>query len=379
MTETAGHAAADKARFKVLAAALFAYLKPHKARLAQAAVSMLILAAIKNAVIYISGPVVKGVFMDKNMELLQLIVISLPFLFVLRMAVEYTNGYLMSWLGQRVVQKIREDLFEHVHRLSLEFHWRKRSSDVMSRVINDLNNVQNTVQFIPLYGIRDVVTVVACVGLLFYLNWRLALMAVVVLPLIAALLGVLGKKMRKASSESNVIVGEISHKFQESLQGMLVVKAFNYEEQAIANFKVSNDAYFSKMMRYLRATSMSGPVMEFISGIVLVGIIQMSGQAIFHGTMTVEHFVSFAIAYVTAYVPLKNIGNLNSKLQQGMAAIAETARHPAWFDPGDPEANLLQPQLGLLLRQLEYHMQRGLGCGHGLLAVLQVGSVTGHR
>jgi len=320
MTETAERAAADKARFKVLARALFAYLKPHKARLAQAAVSMLILAAIKNAGIYISGPVVKGVFMDKNMDMLHLIVISLPFLFVLRMAVEYTNGYLMSWLGQRVVQKIREDLFEHVHRLSLEFHWRKRSSDVMSRVINDLNNVQNTVQFIPLYGIRDVVTVVACVGLLFYLNWRLALMAVVVLPLIAALLGVLGKKMRKASAESNVIVGEISHKFQESLQGMTVVKAFNYEEQAIANFKVSNDAYFSKMMRYLRATSMSGPVMEFISGMVMVGIIQMSGQAIFHGTMTVEHFVSFAIAYVTAYVPLKNIGNLNSKLQQGMAA-----------------------------------------------------------
>lgn len=312
--------AADKARFKVLAAALFAYLKPHKARLAQAAVSMLILAAIKNAVIYISGPVVKGVFMDKNMEMLQLIVISLPFLFVLRMAVEYTNGYLMSWLGQRVVQKIREDLFAHVHRLSLEFHWRKRSSDVMSRVINDLNNVQNTVQFIPLYGIRDVVTVVACVGLLFYINWRLALMAVVVLPLIAALLGVLGKKMRRASAESNVIVGEISHKFQESLQGITVVKAFNYEEQAIANFKVSNDAYFSKMMRYLRATSMSGPTMEFISGMVMVGIIQMSGQAIFNGTMTVEHFVSFAIAYVTAYVPLKNIGNLNSKLQQGMAA-----------------------------------------------------------
>ena len=189
----------------------------------------------------------------------------------------------------------------------------------MSRVINDLNNVQNTVQFIPLYGIATW-TVVACVGLLFYLNWRLALMAVVVLPLIAALLGVLGKKMRKASAESNVIVGEISHKFQESLQGMTVVKAFNYEEQAIANFKVSNDAYFSKMMRYLRATSMSGPVMEFISGMVMVGIIQMSGQAIFHGTMTVEHFVSFAIAYVTAYVPLKNIGNLNSKLQQGMAA-----------------------------------------------------------
>jgi subfamily B ATP-binding cassette protein MsbA len=320
MTDPAASAAPDKARFKVLVRALLQYLKPHKVRLMQAAASMIILAAIKNAVIYISGPVIQGVFINKDMSLLRLIVLGLPVLFVLRMLVEYTNGYLMSWIGQRVVQKIREDLFEHIHRLSLEFYWRKRSSDVMSRVINDLNNVQSTVQFIPLYGIRDALTVAACVGLLFYINWKLALIATIVLPLIAALLGILGKKMRKASAESNVIVGEISHKFQESLQGITVVKAFNYEDQAIAKFKVSNDAYFSKMMRYLRATAMSGPVMEFISGMVLIAIIYLSGKAIFDGTMTVAHFFSFIAAYVTAYVPLKNIGNLNSKLQQGMAA-----------------------------------------------------------
>ncbi|MEI7528941.1 MAG: ABC transporter ATP-binding protein [Elusimicrobiota bacterium] len=312
--------AADKARFKVLAKALLQYLKPYKVRLGQAAVSMVALAIIKNAVIYISGPVVQGVFVNKDMNLLNMIVIGLPGLFLLRMLVEYTNGYLMSWVGQRVVQDIRADLFTHIHRLSIEFYWRKRSSDVMSRVINDLNNVQSTVQFIPLYGIRDVLTVVACVGLLFYINWKLALISLIVLPLIAVILGVLGKKMRKASAESNVIVGEISHKFQESLQGITVVKAFNYEEQAIAKFKVSNDAYFNKMMRYLRATAMSGPVMEFISGLVLIGIIYMSGRAIFHGTMTTAQFFSFIAAYVTAYVPLKNIANLNSKLQQGLAA-----------------------------------------------------------
>ncbi|OGR45508.1 MAG: hypothetical protein A2X35_08230 [Elusimicrobia bacterium GWA2_61_42] len=303
-----------------MAWALLRYLKPYKVRLLQAAASMIVLAAIKNAVIYISGPVIQGVFFNKDMNLLRTIVIALPALFVLRMLVEYTNAYLMSWVGQRVVQNIREDLFTHIHRLSIEFYWRKRSSDVMSRVINDLNNVQSTVQFIPLYGIRDALTVVACIALLFYINWKLALISLIVLPLIAAILGVLGKKMRKASSESNVIVGEISHKFQESLQGITVVKAFNYEEQAIAKFKVSNDAYFSKMMRYLRATAMSGPVMEFISGMVLIGIIYMSGKAIFDGTMTTAQFFSFVAAYVTAYVPLKNIANLNSKLQQGMAA-----------------------------------------------------------
>ncbi len=320
MTEHHHRQAPDKARMKVLAKALIKYLRPYKARLLQAAVSMIVLAAIKNAVIYISGPVIQGVFVNKDMHMLRLIVIGLPLLFTLRMLVEYANGYLMSWVGQRAVQDIRGDLFEHIHRLSLEFYWRKRSSDVMSRVINDLNNVQSTVQFIPLYGIRDVLTVVACVALLFYINWKLALIAVLVLPAIAALLGVLGKKMRKASAESNVIVGEISHRFQESLQGITVVKAFNYEDQAIARFKLSNDAYFSKMMRYLRATAMSGPVMEFISGMVLIAIIYLSGRAIFDGTMTTAHFFSFIAAYVTAYVPLKNIGNMNSKLQQGMAA-----------------------------------------------------------
>jgi len=320
MTEPAANTVSDKARFKVLVRALVQYLKPYKSRLIQAAISMIILAAIKNAVIYISGPIIQGVFMNKDMHMLKMIVVGLPVLFVLRMVVEYTNGYLMSWVGQKVVQNIREELFTHIHRLSIEFYWRKRSSDVMSRVINDLNNVQSTVQFIPLYGIRDVLTVISCVALLFYINWKLALISVIVLPLIAAILGVLGKKMRKASAESNVIVGEISHKFQESLQGITVVKAFNYEEQAIAKFRVSNDAYFSKMMRYLRATAMSGPIMEFISGMVLIGIIYMSGNAIFNGTMTTAQFFSFVAAYVTAYVPLKNIGNMNSKLQQGMAA-----------------------------------------------------------
>ncbi len=320
MTDRTSAHTLSKERFRLLTRALLAYLGPYKSRLYQAAVSMVILAAIKNLIIYISGPVIKGVFMDRNAHLLQLVVLGLPLLFVLRMTVEYVNGYLMSWIGQRAVQDIRSDLFDHIHRLSLEFYWRRRSSDVMSRVINDLNNVQSTVQFIPLYGIRDSLTVVGCVAVLFYINWRLALISMIVLPAVAAILGVLGRKMRKASAESNVIVGEISHRFQESLQGITVVKAFNYEDQAIARFRVANDAYFSKMMRYLRATALSGPVMEFVSGMVMVAILYMSGKAIFSGTMSTANFFSFLMGYLTAYGPIKNIGNMNSKLQQGMAA-----------------------------------------------------------
>ncbi len=310
----------EKKRFKILARALFRYLKPYKSRLVQAAGSMLVLAAIRGGVVYILGPVIQGVFVDKNLDILRWVVIGLPALFVLRMAAEYTNAYLMSWVGQKVVQQIRENLFTHIHDLSIEFYWRNRSSDVMSRVINDLNNVQSTVQFIPLYGIRDVLTVVSCIGVLFYINWRFALISLVILPITALLLGIFGRKMRKASLESNVLVGEISHKFQESLQGITVVKAFNYEEQAIAKFKVSNDAYFSKMMRYLRAAAISGPIMELMGSMILIIIIYLGGHAIFNGTMTTAHFFSFVAGFFTAYSPIKNIANMNSKLQQGLSS-----------------------------------------------------------
>ncbi len=311
---------AQKERFKVLLKSLFGYVKPHKTKMLQAAASMLLLAAIRGGIVYVMGPVIQGVFVDKKMDILNMVVIGLPFLFILKMVAEYTNTYTMSWVGQRAVQKIREDLFTHIHRLSIEFYWRRRSSDVMSRVINDLTNVQSTVQFIPLYGIRDVLTVVSCIGVLFYIDWQFALISLVILPVTGLLLGIFGKKMRKASSESNVIVSEISHKFQESLQGITVVKAFNYEDQAIAKFKVSNDAYFGKMMRYLRAATISGPIMELLGGLVLIGIIYMGGKAIFAGTMSTATFFSFSGGFLTAYMPLKNISNLNSKLQQGLAA-----------------------------------------------------------
>ena len=309
-----------KSKTLYLARALFKYIKPYKKQFVQAALSMILLAALRGGVVYLMGPVIQGVFMEKKLDILRLVLIGLPILFVLRMAAEYSNNYLMSWIGQRAVQQIRDDLFTHIHRLSIEFYWRKRSSDVMSRVINDLNNVQSTVQFVPLYLIRDTLTVSALMFVLFYVNWRFALISLVIIPVTSAVMKVLGKKMRKSSMESQIIVGEISHRFQESLQGITVVKAFNYEEEAIAKFRSANDDYFAKTMRYLRATALAGPLMEFIGSVILVVMICLGGHAIFEGTMTTAAFFSFIAAFFTAYMPLKNIANLNSKLQMGLAS-----------------------------------------------------------
>jgi len=126
--------------------------------------------------------------------------------------------------------------------------------------------------------------------------------------------------MRKSSKESQGIISNISHKFQESLQGIMVVKAFNYEQYSIDKFKEINQDYFNKIMRYLRATSISGPIMEFLGSMVLIILIFIASKSIFIGKLSPEAFFSFIAAFLSAYMPTKNISNLNSKLQMGLAS-----------------------------------------------------------
>jgi subfamily B ATP-binding cassette protein MsbA len=300
--------------------ALLGYIRPHKARLLQAALAMTVLAAMRAAVAYLIGPVIQTVFIDRNTEMLRLIMIGLPAVFVIKAAADYATSYLINYVGQKTVQRMRDDLFTRVHQLSMEFHWRKRSSDVMSRVINDLGNVQSAVQSVPLYLIRDLFTVVALVGVLFYLNWRFAAVSLFILPTAAWMLKVLSRKMRRSSSRAQATMGDISHKFQESLQGMTVVKAFNYEGQAIERFRRSNDDFFSETMRFLRASAISSPLMELLGNIMLVGMIFLGGREIMADRMTPGDFFSFIAAFFTAYMPLKNIAGLNTRVQLGLAS-----------------------------------------------------------
>ncbi|MBI4655907.1 MAG: ABC transporter ATP-binding protein [Elusimicrobia bacterium] len=303
-----------------LVKSLLDYIKPYKARLFQAMLSMTALAMVKGAIVYILGPIIDNIFIKKNLQMLYLVIIALPVIFALRFVLEYINWYLMSWIGQKVVQKIRHDLFVHVHRLSIEFYWRMRSSDVISRVINDLTNVQNAVQFVPVYMIRDAFTIIAIMFVLFYINWKFALISMAIIPLASVIIKILSEKMRRSSVESQAVMSEISHKFQENLQGIIVVKAFNYEEESINKFTRTNDDFFAKIMRYLRAAAISSPLMEFVGGMILIVMIYLGGMEVFSGKMTTGMFMSFIASFFTAYLPIKNIANLNSRIQMGIAS-----------------------------------------------------------
>jgi ATP-binding cassette, subfamily B, bacterial MsbA len=299
---------------------LLPYVRPYRARFVQACFVMLAVASLNGASVWIVNPAINQVFAKADPAMLWKVVALIPTIFFLKLIFTYAQSYLMSWLSQKITQNLREDLFAKLHALSMDFYWKSKSGDLLSRLTNDMTRLQDGLQFVPLYVVRDTMTVTVLLGVMFYIHWQFALTALIAIPMAAAVLGILGRKLRSAGRRSQEIMGEIYHRFQESLQGMLVVKAFNYEKGAISKFREENDSLFHQMMRYFRATALSGPLMEFLGSLIMAAIVFQGGRAIIAKSMTPGDFFTFLASFFAAYGPIKNLSQLNATLQLSLAS-----------------------------------------------------------
>ena len=297
------------------------YLAEHKARFLQACLVMVAVALLNGATAWVLKPAINAIFAHQgDYRLLWSVVLAIPAIFFLKLVITYIQTYLINYIGQRIAQRLREELFRHLHALSLDFFWRSKTGEVLSRLTNDVTNLQNGLQFVPLFLVRDTLTVLALLVVMFYINWHFALIAIIAIPVAGGVLGVLGRKLRASGRKGQEVMGEIYHRFQESLQGMLVVKAFNYEAEATVKFRVESDAFFGQMMRYYRATALSGPLMEFLGSIIMAAIVLKAGQEIYAKTMTPGDFFTFLGAFFMAYAPIKNISQTNAQIQLALAS-----------------------------------------------------------
>ncbi|UPT74053.1 MAG: ABC transporter ATP-binding protein/permease [Elusimicrobiota bacterium] len=305
---------------------LLRYLKPYAGRFAWACAAMVCVSAFNGLAILLLKPIVDEVFIAKDLRMLALAVAGVPLLVALKAVASYVQSYLMSWIGQRVSQEIREDLFRHLHLLPLEFYSGLRGADVLSRVTGDLTLAQSALTTLPVYLIRDTLTVAFLVASLFKLDWRFALLTILCSPLSLAALLVLSKKMRAASRQSQIAVDRLHHRFQESVQGMLTVKAFNYEEGATEKFQEENESFFQPMMRYLRATALMNPLLELGASVMVAAVIWFGGREVITGRMTPGAFFAFLGAMLAAYAPIKNLARVNAEGQRAWASAERLFR-----------------------------------------------------
>ncbi len=299
---------------------LLTYLKPYKKRLLLSVLFMGITSGLISLQAYLVQPVLDSVFLKKDMKLLLLLPPALMIVVIFKGASAYARDDLMGWVGQRIVNNIRDEIYSHLTGLSFSFYARTPTGVLIARIINDVNLVQGALTRAPSSLVQGVLTMAALTVYVLYKDWRLALFSVVVMPLLGVALSRFSRRYRRASTQMQEQYGDLTIHLHETISGIRIVKAFGMESYENRRFAERNRGLFNSLMRQIKVSAISHPIMETISTIGIAMVILIGGFWIIGGRLTVGEFFSFLAALYFLYRPIKELNGVNNLVQDGIAA-----------------------------------------------------------
>lgn len=265
-------------------------------------------------------PAFDGVFIRKDRELLLLVPLALLVVTLIKGAATYGESVLMVWVGQRIISDLQKKLFGRLLRLDLAFFHASGTGRLIARLINDVNMMRDSVSRVLTGIAKDALTLLFLVAVMFDTDWRLALIAFVVFPLAVFPIARIGRRMRKIISGQLEEIGHYMARLSEAFSGIRHVKAYNRELYEQARTDALVERVFRIIAKASRVRSLTGPVMETLGGLAIAAIILYGGYQIIAGVTTPGELSAFVTALLLAYRPAKNLANLNTNLQEGMAA-----------------------------------------------------------
>jgi ATP-binding cassette, subfamily B, bacterial MsbA len=299
---------------------LLRYMRPYWGRLFAAALFSALVAAFTGAYAWLVRPALDEIFVNKNVTWLIFLPPTLMVVSVLKGLANYGQTYLMFYVGSRVVADIRQQLFNHLLRLSIGFHLKNPSSRMTSRVINDVNWIQNAVSGVLKDLFQQSLTFLVLLGVIVYQNWKLALFAVIAIPLSVYPIVQFGERLRRIATSGQERTADMSTALQETLTGIRIVKGFTRESAEAERFARYNEAYFRNGIKSTQVAAISSPVLEAVGIIGIAGIIWYGGFQVIRGVMTPGTFFSFLAAVFMIYAPLKRLASANNAIQQALSA-----------------------------------------------------------
>ena len=289
-------------------------------RLLSAMLCMMVVAGLTAATAYLVKPVMDDIFVDKDKTMLMLLPLVIILLYLFRGTAFFGQAYLMSYVGHNLVKQLRDKLFGHIQVLSLSFFHKHDTGLLMARIMNDVNIVMSMVSQAVTGILRDFFTIIGLLCVIFYRDWKLALIAITVLPLAVIPIVKFGRRMRKFSTRTQEAMADVSSLLHETFTGTKIVRAFGMEPYENRRFFEKTLRLFQYEMKAVMVRSLSSPVMHFLGGIGITLIIWYGGNKVIQGTSTPGTFFSFMTALIMLYEPIKRISELNNMIQEGMAA-----------------------------------------------------------
>lgn len=329
---------------------LLGMIRVHLFRFITSMFCSLLVSGCTAAMAWLVQPVVDEMFTNKDLAMIKMLPVAIIAIFLLRGIGVFGQEYLMSYVGQDIIRQLRNRLYGKIQDLPVSFFQAEKTGVLMSRITNDVNLIRSMVSDTVKASIRDVFSVIALTGVIFYRDWQLALIAMVVLPLTVLPIAKFGRRVRKVSTRNQETMAELNAFLHETISGNKIVKAFGMEAYEKKRFGETVMRILQLELKTAKAKALSPAVMEVIAGLGSALVFWYGGMRVYNGTSTLGNLLSFLAAVLLVYEPIKKLTKTNNIIQEGLAAADRV------FDIVETETTIQERENPILLSRAPHRV-----------------------
>ncbi len=295
-------------------------MKPYWWRILIAALASAAYGGLDAGFAYMVEPLLKKIFVTKDIFIFSILPFAIILIFVFRGTCRYFNDYFMRTAAQLAVQDVRNEVFRKSVFLDLRFFHQNQTGSLMSRIVNDVAMMQDGVGGVITGVFKDFIGFVSLLGVIFYRDWQLAAISILVIPLSIYPAQVLGKKIKINARKGQDETGGFASILQESLSGIKVVKAFSLENIMIDHFTRANLKFYEYTRKLIKYMFLSSPIIEFITSLGIAAVVFFGGSKVMAGKLSAPEFFSFITAMALVYSPMKRMISAYGEVQRCLGA-----------------------------------------------------------
>ncbi len=336
---------------------LLGYVKPYWRTFAISILAMVVTAATEPLLPALLKPMLDGTFIHKDDTVMRLAPLFILVIFFVRGVASFVGTYAIGWVGNKVVMDLRDEMFHKLLTLPTRYYDDHATGNLISKLTFDVTQVTAAATNVVTVSIRDSIIIVGLLGWLFYLNWKLTLLSLVMLPIIALILRVINARLRNASRDSQRAMGDITQVIEESVAAHKVVKLFGGQHYESARFNDQINWVRRHTMKQTIAAAANVPIVQMIAAIALSIIVYLATVQSRSDETTVGGFLSFVAAMLMLTAPIKRLTGVSEFLQRGLAAsesVFELLDTPSEIDTGKVTIGRAKGRLGFEHVSLSY-------------------------
>ena len=265
-------------------------------------------------------PLLKMSFQISKLQFLAAISCLIIAAYFLKGICYYFQSYFTSYAGSKAIIDFRNEFYEHIQYQPMRFFTQKRTGELMSRIMNDIELVHDCLTVIFSNIIREPITIIALGIFLFRLNWQLSLLTVLTFPVAVYLLNKFGRKIKKISYRKQEGIADVTNVIQEAIAGIETVKIFGKEEEEAEKLRQSQLKFFKLAMKKAKVKALTPPVMELVSSIGIAVILYIGGMLVIKGNFNLGQFITFVAGLSVLYHPIKVLTQENNNIQVSMGS-----------------------------------------------------------